>query len=173
MNRFFYTYFSCLQFFLTCNLQPDSTFHTLFEQFTSVLIGSADVTGGMVCVGSTAAGAVKPCPAVITFRTCIYVALAEFFLRFGSSNTIPDIAHEILFVPYKLVTWIQVAPWSHCKIFHTAAASCDTLMDAWPVRQVDHVVIEGQRLAVLLTLKHIFCQVFVLLEQYRQVRLQL
>jgi len=73
----------------------------------------------MIGIGSAAAGAIEPCPAVITLGTGIGVAGTEILAHFIIGDAVPDIAQRILLSDYKLVAGIQVSPGSNGHILST------------------------------------------------------
>src|SRR5574344_228439 len=58
-------------------LDHDRTLDSLAEHITPIFIYSVNIPRRMQCICRTAAGAVKPCPAVLAGRTRIYVAELE------------------------------------------------------------------------------------------------
>lgn len=108
-----------LQLFSLCNLQHNGTFHALAEEPAAVVVNACNVAGSVISVGCTAAGAVESGPAVVTFLAGVDIALAEVFLNIGVGDTVPDIAHEVLFVADKLMARIKIAPRSDSEIFCT------------------------------------------------------
>ena len=97
-------------FFVLCNLYHNGTFHALSEKLAAIFINSRNIAGGMIGVGSAAAGAIELCPAVLAVRTGIGIAVFEAITHFGVFNTVPHVAHEIFFVAHKLVAGIKVTP---------------------------------------------------------------
>ena len=125
----------------------------------------------MISIGCTAAGAVESGPAVVTFLTSVDIALAEVFLDIVVGDTIPNIAHKVFFVAYKLVARIKIAPWSDSKILCTGTTACDSLVDARPVGQVEHIVIEGYWMTFFFSFQHFLGKDFILAVKHRQILL--
>ena len=123
----------------------------------------------MVSVRRAAAGAVEPCPAVITLPAGIDVALAELLLHVGIGHAVPDIAHPVGLVADELMTGIELALRRDGEVFRTGAAARDALINARTVVEVDHIMIEGDRTTFLLACEHRLCQLFILRKQDRQV----
>ena len=98
-------------------------FHTFLEKFATLLVDTVDGTRRMIGIRKTAAGAVKPCPAISALLAGIYVALEEFFADLLILYTVPYISEKELLVTYELVARVQIAPWSNRHIFGSRTAS--------------------------------------------------
>ena len=129
----------------------DSTFHPFTEEVTSWLVDAHDGAGGVVGVGGASAGAVEPCPAVPAGFPGVDVAAHEFILDGGVLDAVEDVAQQVLLVADELVAGIQVAPGGDGHVLGAAAAAGNALVDAGAALQVDHVVVEGEGLALLAT----------------------
>ena len=60
-------------------------------------------------------------------------------------------------------------PGCYGKILCTGAASCNSLVDAGTAREIEHIVVEGERSTFVVSLNHEACEFFVLSENNRQV----
>ena len=139
----------------------DSAFHPLAEQLAAAFIHTLDRTGGVIGVGSAAAGAVQPCPAVLTLRMGIDIAGGKFILDFLIGHAVPDVAQLVLVLAHELMAGIQVTPGGNGHIFGARSAAGDPLVDAGAALQVDHVMVEGEGSALLMPLEHQLCQLRV------------
>ena len=80
-----------------------------------------------------------------------------------------DVAHFIFFLADKLVAGIQVACRGDGQILRTGAASLDPLIYARACRQVQHVVIESDRMPFPLSPQHILGKKLILFQYDWQV----
>ena len=111
----------------------------------------------MVSVRRAAAGAVKPCPAVITLPAGIDIAFAELLLHVGIGHAVPDIAHPVGLVADELMTGIELALRRDGEVFCTGAAARDALINARTVVEVDHIMIERNRSPLFFSREHRLC----------------
>ena len=81
--------FSCFLGF--GNLHHDGAFDSLFEELTAVFIDAVDIARCVVCVCGATAGAVKLCPAILAFGSCVRVAGAEFILYGSIGYAVPNV----------------------------------------------------------------------------------
>ena len=116
----------------------------------------------MVCVRRASAGAVQLCPAVGAFRVRINVAGAEFVLNLFVCDPVPYVAETEFFISHKLVAGIKITPRRDCHVLRPGAAAGYPLVNAGTSGQIDHVVIEGERLSGTLPLKHQLRKLLVL-----------
>ena len=128
-----------------------------------------NVAGRMIGIGSAAAGAVQLRPAVRTVGTGIDIALAEFLAQSLIRDAMIDIAEAVCLIADELMAWIKIAPGSDGDIFRSGTASGDALVDAWSVLEVDHVVIEHDRVSLLLPADHILGKDLILIKQDREI----
>ena len=159
------------QFLILGYLDHDSALHALFEQLAAVLVHAGNAAGGVVGVGSAAAGAVQLCPAVLTLLAGVGVAVLELIPHSGVGNALPDIAQQVLGVTHELVAGVQIAPRGNSHVLGAGAAAGDALIDAGAAGQVDHVVVEGKASALAVALDHLLGKDLVLLLQDGQVGL--
>ena len=73
----------------------------------------------VVGIGCASAAAVKSCEAVSALFFCVDIAELKLVADIGSGDTGVYIAHQEIFLTYKLVARIKVAPRSHCQILRT------------------------------------------------------
>ena len=123
----------------------------------------------MIRVGGAAAAAIKPCPAILAVWSGVGVAQLVLVLDFAVIHALPDIAEPVFLIADKLVAGIKVAPRRYRHIFRAGAAARNTLVNAGAAREVDHVVIEGQRSALFFALQHLLREYLILLEEDRQI----
>ena len=138
-------------------------FDTLLEQLAARFIDAPDGAGSVVSVGRAAARAVELGPAVCTLRTGVGIAGTELLTEGVVGHAVPYISQFVAFVAHKLVAGIKVAPRGHGHIFSAGAAAGNTLIDARPFRQVEHIMIERYGPSFALTAEHIFCKYLILL----------
>ena len=130
-----------------------------------------DVACGMEGVGRTAAGAVKPGPAGLAVRTGVDIAALERITNLRMGHAVPHIPQLVLRIGDKLVTGIEIAPGGDGHVLRAGATAGNALVDAGALGKVDHIVIEGNGLALLLPANHILGQQLILLEENRQILL--
>ena len=136
------------------NIQHYGALNSLLKELTSVLINTADRACRVIGVCRTSARAIEARPTLTALLTGVCVANAELVLNGGVLNTVPNITETVLLVANKLVAGEELAPRSYSHIFCARTASCNTLIDAGAVLKVDHIVIEGKRTSLLLSLYH-------------------
>ena len=106
-----------------CDFQHDGTFDTFLVEFATCLVHASDAAGGVVCVGCTSAAAVELGEAVGTFLVGVYVAALELVADRVVGDAVVNVSQQELFVSHELMTWIEVAGWSHCHVFRAHATS--------------------------------------------------
>jgi len=67
------------------------------------------------------------------------------------------------------VAGIQIPPWCDCHVLCAGAAAGYALIYAGAAGKVQHVMIEGYRLALFFAAQHILCKYLVLLLYYLKV----
>ena len=128
-----------------------------------------DVAGRMKSIRRAAAGAVQSCPAVVTVMSCVDIAQLELITKLCVRHAVPDVAELKGGITDKLMTRVKISPCRHRHVFRSGAAARNSLVDAGTMLQIDHVMIEGDRLSFLLSANHILRQELVLLVQDRQI----
>ena len=123
----------------------------------------------MIRICGTAAGAIEPCPAVAALLARINIAGGEFIAHGGVCNTRPNVSEQEFIIPDKLMTGIQIAPRSDRQVFRAGPSARYALIYARAARKVDHIVIERERLALVIALEHKFGKLFVLFEHCRLI----
>ena len=125
----------------------------------------------MVAVGCAAAGAIEPGPAVLAVGAGVGVAGAEFLLRCGVRDAVPDVAEAVFRVSDELVAGEKLAPGGDGHVLRAAAAAGDALVDAGAVLEVYHVVVEGDGPALAPAAEHFLRQQLILLAEDGEVLL--
>ena len=123
----------------------------------------------MIGVGGTASGAVQTRPAVAALLAGVDVTGGEFVLNGVVVHPVPDIAQLELLVAHELVAGVKIAPRGNGHVFRSGAAAGYALVNAGTGGQVDHVVVEGDRLACAFAAKHFRRKKLVLLLDYLDI----
>ena len=71
----------------------------------------------IVRICSTPTTTIKLSETILTLFLRINITILKHIAYICSGNTIIHITHKEIFISYKLMTWIKIAPWSHRKIF--------------------------------------------------------
>ena len=125
----------------------------------------------MVAVGGAAAGAVEPGPAVLAVGAGIGIAVPELVLCGGIRDAVPDVAEAVFRVPDELVAGEELAPGRDGHVLRAASAAGDALVNAGPVLEVYHIVVEGDGPALAPAAEHVLCKQLVLLAEDGEVLL--
>lgn len=138
----------------------------LRNRIAAVFINAANGTRGMIRICGAAAGAIEPCPAVAALLARINIAGGEFIAHGGVCNARPNVSEQKFINPDELMTGIQIAPRSDRHVFRAGTAARYALIYARTARKVNHIVIERERLALVIALEHKFGKLFVLFEHW-------
>ncbi len=99
-------------------------------------------------IGSTAAGAEEPCPAVPALFLVQHMVVGKLLLNLPVEGAVQYAAHPVAFTANKLVAGINVSIRGHGHVFVAGAAAGEPLPQAGAASQVDHEVEEVEPLAV-------------------------
>ena len=130
-----------------------------------------NVSGRVIGIGRAAAGAVESGPAVFTLGARIDIAEFKGIPQLCVRNPVPDIAHLIFGIVYKLVAGIEITRGSHSQVFRPGTASRNSLINAGPVLQIEHIVVKRDRFSLALPAQHVFCKNLILFKDDGKVLL--
>ena len=114
----------------------------------------------IVRIASTAA--IEFCPAVSASRFGIYMCTGKFFFNVDVKRSLLQITHTILFMTYKLMTWINIAIRRDRNILVATTTATQSLDHTWSLIQIDHEMKEIDTSTVILDLRNLIHQFVIL-----------
>ena len=127
------------------------------------------IAAELVVIRVTAAAAIESCPAVPAVRLAVDMSLGEVGLHFTVKCAVVHVAHFIVCLTDKLMTWVDVAVRCDCHVLIAAAAATQTLDRTGALIQIQHEVEEVELLAGCLIVQNLLHQPFIFLKNTGQV----